>query len=280
MEREPSYHWSVVNLFEEVPQKLPLISDFGGGRIHSNFYQHRGNERFDLPHYLFQFTLKGQAEFTIGGETRLVGPGEGFLCNTHQADLHYGYPLGADSDYEFVYWCFHGADEMLAELLQWQGPIFTLSTDAVSLTTIQQFAVKQNITRRKSIAFNESTRMALYLINDLVQSLVVTSRKHTLVSRCRELIDQDPLTRHTVEELAHRLGVTRVYLTRLFRAETGLSPKKYIDKVRMDHAALLLKTTTQSIRELSERLGYDNPGHFIRNFKKIRGLTPGEYRLY
>jgi len=82
----------------------------------------------------------------------------------------------------------------------------------------------------------------------------------------------------SVEKLAamEYLGVSRY--RELFRSTMGSSPSDYITRLRITRAKDLLGQTSMSISEISEGAGYENRNYFQNTFKRITGMTPGEYR--
>ncbi len=81
-----------------------------------------------------------------------------------------------------------------------------------------------------------------------------------------------------VEEAADAAGVSKGYLFRLFKESYGISPLAYQQKLRMEAAKTLLKTTTLSCREIAMRVGYADSCLFHRMFKKQTGKSPKRYR--
>lgn len=78
--------------------------------------------------------------------------------------------------------------------------------------------------------------------------------------------------------VAAEVGLSRSRFFELFIACTGLSPKQYLDMLRMDLALNALAKTDQSIAEVSDACGYSAQSHFTRFFVHQIGITPGEYR--
>jgi len=60
---------------------------------------------------------------------------------------------------------------------------------------------------------------------------------------------------------------------------TGLTPSEYIDQVRIEFAAHLLRSDERSIDEVVEACGFDNNSYFYRLFKRQYGTTPRQFRL-
>ncbi|ELD0499620.1 helix-turn-helix domain-containing protein [Escherichia coli] len=81
-----------------------------------------------------------------------------------------------------------------------------------------------------------------------------------------------------INTLVNYSGYSRRYLQLLFKENIGISVGKYIQLRRATRAATLLKFSSLDIAEISERLCYDSQQTFTREFKKICGYTPLQYR--
>ena len=68
------------------------------------------------------------------------------------------------------------------------------------------------------------------------------------------------------------------YLSRLFKARTGMGFSKYLLGLRMKKAEELLESGDMNINEVALMVGYTSPSYFIQNFKKYFGRTPGTQR--
>ncbi|MEU0006922.1 GlxA family transcriptional regulator [Streptomyces sp. NPDC006314] len=81
-----------------------------------------------------------------------------------------------------------------------------------------------------------------------------------------------------VEVLAARAALSPRHFSRAFQAETGTTPGRYVDRVRLEHARRLLEDTTDGIEEISRASGYGTPEAMRRAFVKSLGTSPAEYR--
>jgi transcriptional regulator GlxA family with amidase domain len=82
----------------------------------------------------------------------------------------------------------------------------------------------------------------------------------------------------TVEALAARARLSPRHFARAFRAETGTTPGRYVDRVRLEHARRLLEDTGDGVEEISRASGYGTPEAMRRAFVKALGTAPAEYR--
>ncbi|HTU62704.1 MAG TPA: helix-turn-helix domain-containing protein, partial [Polyangiales bacterium] len=71
---------------------------------------------------------------------------------------------------------------------------------------------------------------------------------------------------------------SRRSLTRRFKQETGEPLQTFIQRLRIDRAKLLLETSTTSIEQIVEQVGYQDVSAFARQFKRHTSLTPYLYR--
>lgn len=82
----------------------------------------------------------------------------------------------------------------------------------------------------------------------------------------------------SVAELAREVNLSPSRFTHLFHAETGRSPRGYLQSLRMERAGELLDTTVLPIRDVMLRVGVNDPSHFARNFRRHHGTSPREFR--
>ena len=80
-----------------------------------------------------------------------------------------------------------------------------------------------------------------------------------------------------LQNLCQFLGNSEERFTRLFLASTQSTPAVFYNRLLMDRARELLKNETFSVKEISFRLGFKTPSHFISVFKKEFGCSPHQY---
>lgn len=81
----------------------------------------------------------------------------------------------------------------------------------------------------------------------------------------------------TVEDLADRYGVSRVYLNRKIKALTNETSNQFLRNIRLKHAAELLKQNVLTVAEVTWRVGYNDLRTFRSRFKEVYGVSPSEY---
>jgi len=91
-------------------------------------------------------------------------------------------------------------------------------------------------------------------------------------------ITEHPADDLSVEALAARARLSPRHFARAFQTETGMTPGRYVDRVRLEHARRLLEDTSDGIEEISRASGYGTPEGMRRAFVKALGTAPSEYR--
>ncbi len=98
------------------------------------------------------------------------------------------------------------------------------------------------------------------------------------VQKAIRLMQEDLRRKFIPGEIATAVNLSRAHLRYLFKAETGMSPAQYLRSLRMQEAGRLLETTFLSVKEVMHRIGVRDESHFTRDFKKVYGLSPAQYR--
>jgi AraC-like DNA-binding protein len=87
-----------------------------------------------------------------------------------------------------------------------------------------------------------------------------------------------PAARIRVPELARRAHLSPSHFAAVFQKHTGCSVLRYFTRLRMQRACELLDTTDLPIKTIAARVGFEDPLHFSRAFRKIYALSPQQYR--
>lgn len=82
----------------------------------------------------------------------------------------------------------------------------------------------------------------------------------------------------SLEDIADHTGLSHSYMSRLFHKEVGVTLSDYIAIKRVETAGNMLRFSDYSIVDIGNYLAFSSNSHFISTFKKIVGMTPGEYR--
>jgi len=105
-----------------------------------------------------------------------------------------------------------------------------------------------------------------------------TETERKVITQAKQYVKDNAGKDVTLQEVADHVYLNPVYLSRLFKMETGKSFSDYVTEIRMRQAARLLQQTNMKIYEICERSGYRDVRHFYKLFKKYKGCSPSEYR--
>ncbi len=81
-----------------------------------------------------------------------------------------------------------------------------------------------------------------------------------------------------LQKLAREAGISKHHLCRAFKKHVGFTPMRFLARLRVERAKELLKTGKLSVSAVSSEVGFNDLGSFIKQFKKLSGFTPGEFR--
>jgi AraC-like DNA-binding protein len=98
------------------------------------------------------------------------------------------------------------------------------------------------------------------------------------VGRALACMHRDPQQQWTLKELAKRAAISRSVLDERFRKLLGQAPMSYLTAWRLQFASRQLRTTTATIAEIADAVGYGSEASFSRAFKRHAGASPSEWR--
>ena len=116
-------------------------------------------------------------------------------------------------------------------------------------------------------------------MEEALRSLRMNREQYTLANKVREFIASyyaDP--DFSLTHVADNFAMNTKTVSRIFKEEIGENFVDYLARLRMEEAKRLLAGTSEPVQRIAERVGYLYPMSFIRVFKKLEGITPGEYR--
>jgi AraC-like DNA-binding protein len=80
-----------------------------------------------------------------------------------------------------------------------------------------------------------------------------------------------------IAEAARACHVSPEYFSRLFRHYAGQTATQYLARLRVNHAAKLLQRSDLTVKAAGEAVGYEDPYHFSRVFKRVHGRSPKSF---
>jgi len=84
--------------------------------------------------------------------------------------------------------------------------------------------------------------------------------------------------RLTLQDIANHVGISPFQLERLVKQETGIPPRSYLERIRIDKATYLLKNSRYSNLEICYEAGFQSSSNFYKVFRHVKHCSPSEYR--
>lgn len=100
----------------------------------------------------------------------------------------------------------------------------------------------------------------------------------SVIAETKEMIEKHYGEQLLLTDIAHEVGVSPFHLNRIFKSRTGYTPRKYLEKIRIQKAKELLITTTLGITEIAFQIGYQSVSGFYNAFKRGTGYSPSQFQ--
>lgn len=157
-----------------------------------------------------------------------------------------------------------------------------LNTDLLFKCLIREFKENRPIELSSSSSLISSILIILaqaYFLSPYGQQrLNEINEYHVIIEKCIKYIDQNYMNDLNLNDLTRKFALSRSMFSLIFPQIAGMSLIKYINKRRIEQAKLLSRISTISLNEISITVGYQNFTTFYRNFVKLVGISPVEYR--
>ena len=231
-------------------------------------------------HYIIHYVLGGKGTFTVGGTTYTLEKHDGFLICP---DTVVYYQADMDEPWSYAWVGFHGfkaAAYLKQAGLDNQHPVFRYDRDSFLKNCLMQMIDTKQLSKGKEIRL-------LGLLYEFLSQLVETAEaslteknntKEEYVKTALEYIRMNYSRKITIAEIARNTGLDRSYLYSLFNEYINASPQEYLIGFRMEKACELMRTASLTIGDIARSVGYDDPLMFSKAFKKVKGLSPREFR--
>lgn len=118
----------------------------------------------------------------------------------------------------------------------------------------------------------------LQTVMDRVRKCKKNENRSAPISACMEYVQTHIFEKIHLDEMAKALGYASYYLSKRFKAETGVSLNDYVKEQKIEQAKRMLSRTDTSVAEISERLAFSSPSYFCTVFKQFTGMMPSEYQ--
>ncbi|MGX7077053.1 AraC family transcriptional regulator [Globicatella sanguinis] len=231
--------------------------------------------------YLIHIILQGEGDYLVHNQHYTLRANQGFIIEPGVSTF---YKSSSDRPWKYCWLALNGrlVKKMLTEagLLKNGRLIFTLKSTKPFVDLIKKSFNHSTNTVSDELILNS---IVLEFLSNLIQLSVALDIKKPRIMNPFTLEAQIYITKNypkqiTVNQISQDLGVDRSYLSRLFKRDTHLTVKQYLNHIRLTAASELLTSTDLPITEISLIVGFINIDVFIRNFKEKFTYTPLQYR--
>ena len=233
-------------------------------------------QRNNYDSFLLIYIKKGAGYLTVHEKAQPFTAGD-LVC----VDCYAPHTYGTTKDSEILWIHFDGSTsrEYVQTLQNAGGSVCTLKNALVVEKELQNIIA--GLSRQEPAG---DALSSLGIIRILTEALL--SRENSAIPCHSSNVIEDTISyisSHICEELplqllADRAGLSPYYFTRLFKRETGYTPHNYILHSRINIAKFYLKSSSFSVKEICFSSGFPTESSFCTAFKKICGMTPGEYK--
>lgn len=126
----------------------------------------------------------------------------------------------------------------------------------------------------RSLAYYISDEAASYL-----QQITALTRAEQICGQFLSMVEINCRAHHSVEWYAEQMHLSSKYLSNVLKQTLNTSPNTCIDQALTHQAKSLLSSTSLSIQQISDRLGFQNQSHFGTFFKRRTSFSPSAFRL-
>jgi len=117
------------------------------------------------------------------------------------------------------------------------------------------------------------TQYGVYTVSDYTGEISDREGIRRVIEQLRRTTKDFP----DLTVLAKRAGLSRFHFIRVFKAETGMTPGRYIEQCRIEQAKALIEQANLALADIADRRGFSDQSHLTRRFKQIVGDTPAAY---
>lgn len=240
------------------------------------------SKREALTSYLFFVVTKGSGNLYYDSKNYPLQTGSCVFIDCRKAYAHSSDPV----DLWSLKWAhFYGPnlDGIYDKYLERGGmPVMTPDTIVPFCDQLNQlYAIAGSADYIRDMKINEKITGLLTLIMSESwhpESNTGAASKKKSLQNVKTYLEEHYAEHISLDQLAEQFFINKFYLTRVFKEQFGTTILSYLDHTRITQAKRLLRFSDMTVEEIGRQVGIEEPGYFNRVFKKIEGVTPGEYR--
>ena len=116
------------------------------------------------------------------------------------------------------------------------------------------------------------------LMQDAWDNKKTDKKETTTLNKIKDYINENYKQELNLQTIADTFYLNKFYLSREFKKQYDITINNYIAQIRITKAKNLLRFSDKSITEIALEVGIQDPNYFARQFKKVEGMSPSEYK--
>lgn len=235
--------------------------------------------RSNLSSYLFFIVLDGTGEVEYDGAKYKLKAGDCCFLDCKKPYTH----STTDNLWTLKWVHFYGPISPIYNKYLERGGLTAYNTINFSkfnsiLNSIFEVADSDNYIRDMMIHEKLTSLLTLLMSESWNPTNSSTARHNQNVITIKKYLDRNYAEKITLDDLASQFFINKFYLERSFKEQYGIPVITYLNNVRITEAKKLLRFSNDTVGSIANQSGFTDVNYFIRQFKKIEGVSPGEYR--
>lgn len=267
-----------------MPVKLTGVFDAvtscGWHEVNDRYCYRRLTDGELLEEYLIIFTVGGEGFAAIGREEYHPVRGNVLIFPKHMPHI-YCVPEGGRWEFYWMHVSGANCSALLNHIIDEAGCSLKVSCMDDLVQCVEKLIESEyRYYEREVFAAQMLSQILFTIIGDISAPRRESRKSRRLVMQAVEAIEESYNSPLKLEEIAAGLYVSAEHLIRVFREETGMTPRQYMCRLRMRRACAYLERGELSIGDVAAAVGYRSESAFIARFHDTYGLTPRTFRQF
>ncbi len=219
-----------------------------------------------------EYVRKGSGTLEINGKTFRVNEGDVFFVKKNSSHRYY-----PDKNNLWIKDWIVIDGELSRKMLDWYLPkdVYVQHFNAEYM-----FSGMRDLLKSYSDNIEEFIKYATLLFCSFIVDLnaSLTRNENGVSYQVKNIIDYSSHQNLSIKDIADKLHYSVNYVIRSFKKDFGMTPARYYLKRKIDLAQMYLRTSDETVSEISDKLNFIDQHYFANAFKRETGLTPSRYR--
>lgn len=261
------YNGNIYDISDFTSEKYLKINSCGCQTVRSNLTTIREKGRQD---YHIVFVCEGLCYAVYDGNEYVLKSGDFII---YPPNIYQKYAFNDKGKYLWIHFAGRSVNEILEEADLSFGVHRALSVPTAAKVNFESLISYYHGVQNTRLSY--SFLKLLYNLSELESNSLQIPES---ISKTISYINSNFERKITLDELADISGYSKSRFMNVFSKAMGMTPIKYLNKLRISCAAELLASDGQSISEIAFACGFDDSLYFSRAFKKAYGISPSEFR--